>query len=417
MIREEKREEMGKRELGKKLPVYPDYHHCLVNLSNSILKKFGVETTAETLPLADRYLQKDYQNIVVLLLDAMGTSILEKHLDRNGFFRSHLAGSFDSVYPPTTVAATTSLLSGLYPNEHGWLGWDVYYPQVDKNVTVFSNTEQIREKEGAVPTAAYPDGRAKWTEDSLEKPLPAAEYNIGFRYTPYTNVIDKITKAGGDAYAAVSFQPPYPQSMEAILDRIKTLCGTPGKKFIYAYWNEPDHTMHRTGTVSAETHAMVTGLEKMVEKAVSGLSDTLFMITADHGHMDSRNCCLKDYPEVMNCLVRQPSIEPRTLNLFVKNEYKKVFPEIFRKHFEDSFILLTRDEVISEKLFGIGKNHDDLERMIGDYVALAVSDRSIFNTHLEAQETPGGHAGLTREEITIPLIIIETGEKDHAETA
>ena len=39
------------------------------------------------------------------------------------------------------------MLSGLYLNEHGWLGWDIYYPQVGKNVTVFTNTEQIKEKE------------------------------------------------------------------------------------------------------------------------------------------------------------------------------------------------------------------------------------------------------------------------------
>jgi hypothetical protein len=166
--------------------------------------------------------------------------------------------------------------------------------------------------------------------------------------------------------------------------------------------------MHRTGTVSGETHEMVTRLEKMVEEAVSGLSDTLLMIIADHGHMDSRNCCLKDVPEIMNCLVRQPSFEPRTLNLFVRDECREEFPEIFRKYFGDSFILLTREEVLSGKLFGIGKDHDSLEQMIGDYVALAVSDRSIFNTHIEAQEMPGGHAGMTKEEITIPLIVIET---------
>ena len=89
-----------------RLPLKPDYENCLVNLSNSILKKFGAETSASTLSLADKYLEKDYKNVVVLLLDAMGTSIIEKHLDKNGFFRSHLAGSFDSVYPPTTVAVS-----------------------------------------------------------------------------------------------------------------------------------------------------------------------------------------------------------------------------------------------------------------------------------------------------------------------
>ena len=267
---------------AKKLSGLPDYRNCLVNLSNSILKEFGVETTAQTLPLADQYLGGAQKNVVVLLLDAMGTAILEKHLDPEGFFRSHVVSSFDSVYPPTTVAATTSMLSGRYPNEHGWLGWDIYYPQLGKNVAVFANTVQLREKEGAVPTAVDPDGRARWTEDSVEKVQPAADFHVGFRYTPYRNILEKIWDAGGEAYAAMPFLPPYPKSMEAILNRVETLCTMPGKKFIYAYWNEPDSTMHRTGTMSSETHAMVTSLEKLVEATVSRLSDTLFMIVADH---------------------------------------------------------------------------------------------------------------------------------------
>ena len=390
-----------------RLPLKPDYENCLVNLSNSILKKFGAETSASTLSLADKYLEKDYKNVVVLLLDAMGTSIIEKHLDKNGFFRRHLAGSFDSVYPPTTVAATTSMLSGLYPNESGWLGWDIFFPQLDKNVTVFANTDQIREKEGAVPTASYPDGKEKWAEDSLEEILPAADFNAGFTYIPYKNIVEQINDAGGTAYAAMPFLPPFPGDMDAIMGRVAELCNEPGKKFIYAYWSEPDTTMHRTGTQSDDAHRMVTDLERIVEKTVNGLTDTLFLITADHGHMDSDNHCILDYPEIMNCLVRQPSFEPRTLNLFVKEEFRDSFPQIFNKYFGDSFILLTRDEVLEENLFGIGENRTGFEEMIGDYVALAVSEKSIFNTHIEVQEMPGGHAGLTEEEIRIPLIVIE----------
>ena len=123
----------------------PDYDNCIVNLSNSILKAFGAETSAPTLKMADKLLEKEYKNVVVLLMDAMGISILEKHLEPDGFLRSHLAGAYSSVFPPTTVAATTSMLSGLYPNEHGWLGWDMYYPELDKNVTVFLNKEQLAE--------------------------------------------------------------------------------------------------------------------------------------------------------------------------------------------------------------------------------------------------------------------------------
>jgi len=104
-----------------------------------------------------------------------------------------------------------------------------------------------------------------------------------------------------------------------------------------------------------------------------------------------------------------PSIEPRTLNLFVKEECVAEFPEIFKRNFGNDFLLLTREEVLKEKLFGPGEDREGLGNMIGDYVALAISNTSIFNTHFQMQIMPGAHAGLTAEEARIPLIVIESG--------
>lgn len=384
-----------------------DYKNCLVNLANSVLKNFGAETSAATLPLADTILDGNYKNVVILLLDALGTSILEKHLEPDGLFRSNLKGSFSSVYPPTTVAATTSIMSGLYPNEHGWLGWDIYYPQLNKNVTVFRNIEQLTEKPDAKPDSFDENGKAIWSDASLAKEVPAADFHAGFTYTPYKTIVDRINEAGGKAYFSMPFLPPYPQDLEAILSRIKSLCTEDGKKFIYAYWNEPDSTMHRTGTVSKETHEMVTALEKRIKEFTAELSDTLFIITADHGHIDSHNLCILDYPEIMNCLERLPSIEPRTVNLYVKKEYKESFPALFKKTFGDKFLLLTREEVLENKLFGTGQNNKALPGMTGDFVALSIAETSIVKTHYEGQKMPGMHAGLTPEEMLIPLIAIK----------
>ena len=384
----------------------PDYHHCLVNLANSVLKRFGVATTADSLSLADRYLN-GYKNVVILLLDALGTSILEKHLDEDGFFRRHLVGSFESVYPPTTVAATTSIRSGLYPNEHGWLGWDMYYPQIDKTVTVFLNIEQRTEIEGAVPSIVDPEGNIKWSQDSLNKKNSAADYNVIETFSPYKDIIDKINDAGGSAYSASPYMPPFPKNLDEILTRVETLCKLPGDKYIYAYWEEPDSTIHKTGTLSHDTHEMVRNLEKRVENTVASLRDTVLLIVADHGIIDTQNLCVLDYPEIMKCLKRLPFLEARTPSFFVKDEYMEEFPSIFHKAFGNDFLLLTREEAIKDGLFGIGDNRSDLREMLGDYVALSISDKSLFKTHYEAQKMVANHAGLTRQELTIPLIVVE----------
>ena len=169
----------------------PDYDNCLVNLSNSILKHFGAETSAPTLKMADKLLENEYKNVVVLLMDAMGISVIEKHLRPDGFLRSHLAGAYSSVFPPTTVAATTSVLSGLYPNEHGWLGWDMYFPMLGKNVTVFTNSNQLEEDE----------------KGEVIDPKSAADYHVAFKYLPYKNIIDRINEAGGKAYTHTGVNP------------------------------------------------------------------------------------------------------------------------------------------------------------------------------------------------------------------
>ena len=63
--------------------------------------------------------------------------------------------------------------------------------------------------------------------------------------------------------------------------------------------------------------------------------------------------------------------------------------------------------MLREKVFGTGEDRPGLPAFIGDYVAIATAGVSIFNTHYKAQDMPGVHAGMTTEEYTIPLIVIE----------
>ena len=365
--------------------VLPDYKNCIANLPNSILKKLGVPTNGDTLPLLDKYLKKDYKNIVVILLDGMGKAILERHLKTDGSFRSHLAGIYSSTFCSTTVAATTSMMSGLQPCEHAWLGWDCYYPEINENVTVFLNKIQGTETQ-------------------------AADYNVAWTLTPYENVIDKINKAGKDAHIIAPFLDSKIDNFEKICKHIKNICKSESKvseaagcpRYIYAYWNQPDGLLHTYGCGSNEAHECILDLEKQVAELADELDDSLVVVTADHGHIDTNFVYIYDYPELYDCLVRKPSLEPRVLNFFIKDGKKDFFENKFKRLFGEKFILMPTEEMIAKNLMGTGKHHKMFRSMLGDYLALAVSNLSIYygDKKLVSQ-----HGSLTEDEMLIPLIV------------
>ncbi len=391
---------MYKEVYMKQLPPLPDFDHCLVNLANSILKHFGAKPTAPTLSMADEVLAEDRRNVVILLLDGMGIYDIDLLLEPDGFFRSHLLGQYSSVFPPTTVAATTSIDTGLFPCEHSWLGWDCFFPELKKNVTVYLNRDQMSE----LPLP--PKSGEEFPP--LAEQLPAADFHVAGKYCPYTSVVTKINDAGGKAYYSSPYADPFPQDLDTILARITEHCKKTEKKYIYAYWNEPDGCMHKTGVDSSETKATILEIEKKVQAFAESLpEDTLLFITADHGHINNERLCILDYPEIMKCLERLPSIEPRALNLFVKDEYKEIFPVLFEKTFGDKFCLLPKTEVIGKGVFGKGNEHAVFRDMLGDYLAISIAEVSLYNTHIEAAKMIGAHAGLTKEEWEIPLIVVK----------
>ena len=152
-------------------------------------------------------------------------------------------------------------------------------------------------------------------------------------------------------------------------------------------------------------------IEKEIENLCEKLQDlhtkTLVMITADHGQIDPDGVCLLDYPDITECLTRMPSLEPRTLNLFVKEDSKDKFPELFNQYFAEKFKLYTKEEVIEGKLFGPGEEHAKFRDMLGDYIAIAIDDLSIYFTYEDLQCQKGFHGGMTSDEIRIPFIKID----------
>lgn len=365
---------------------YPDYSNGLVNLASSILKHFGAQPQHTTLPILDSLLKKQYTNVVVMLFDGMGSNALKYHLPEDSFLRRHCTADISSVFPPTTTAAVTSIESGLTPAEHGWLGWSLYFSEIDKIVNALTNTEEGSGNQ-------------------------AAEYHVAGKYLPYRNIVDIINEAGQvKAYSVSPFGTNRVHQHDNLYKEVKKLCSSGDRKYIYAYWYQPDSCMHDKGCYSSQAGAWISAINNEVENLCRDLRDSLVIVTADHGHCNLRYEIISDHPDIAKMMERPISIECRAVCFYIKPEYHDQFPCVFHEAFGENFMLLTRQEVFDRQLFGDGKAHPKLEELAGDFLAIAISDVGIVQHH-GSNRFLSHHAGMTEEEMTIPFIVIESNDK------
>ena len=377
--------------------VVPRYEKSIVNLMASVMNYYGVESIYKTVPEVDQSLMEKPKHVLLLVFDGMGEKALLKHLEKGSFLMNHKKEPLRSVFPPTTTAAMTSYYTGISPAEHGWLGWSIHFRDYGAVVDLFTNMNSYT-------------GREMETK------------RIAYRELAYKSVYQKIQESMGDRLDIHTVKPEaiyFPSKgnrhhpirdldhMKKVIHRINT-----DKKpsFTAAYWPEPDMTMHTYGPEHVESGKVIRSIDGFVEDLCRDLKDTLIIISADHGQTTiKKEISLHLDEELNNMLVIPPSVEGRCSSFFVKARYHEKFRQIFEEKYGDDFRLYTHDEAKRLKLFGHGEYHPRFDDFIGDFVAAAIENSIIqykVTGGVEPHHFVGHHAGLTDEEMLIPLIII-----------
>ncbi len=366
------------------MEVKNNYNECLTNLACSIRKYFNLPYKHNTIDYIDRILEeKKPKNVVNILFDGMGYNILKRTLPENSFLVQNIVKPITTVFPATTVAATTSIMTGLNPVETAMLGWNSYYKDLDKIITTFLHCE--KEDVNHIPLE---EARAYKKKHMLTK-----------------TIVEEINEIGVDKGHYVSeFGDVHYDSVSDMVDKILSICENPGKKYIYAYDPEPDRTMHEIGPDNDIVTALIQERSEKVAELCSKLKDTVLFVIADHGHIKVDNIFLSDYPEICECLERNTTIEQRAVNFFIKEDKKEKFCTLFNKEFSEYFDLYPIEEVINSKLFGEGEENPIYRDLLGDYLAIAKSNKTLLGKGDNALYSQ--HAGYTDDEIYIPLIVV-----------
>ena len=359
---------------------FPDYENTGLTVVSAVLNAFGVKDDHPQQADVKRVLEeKTYKKVVLMLFDGMGTGLLERVLPENSFLRTHMIRELSAAYPSTTTCATSSIECCKTPREHGWLGWTLYFKEIDKLVDIFINRDQNGE--------------------------PAAPYPVAEKYNPREMVFGRFREAGAEGHCVSRFGTDRINSLSDMRETVLRLCSDEKRRYIYCYWGDPDHTMHELGCESERVAAIVRELNDYVQELAACLpEDTLLMVTADHGLVDGKMLYVEDRPEVERMLLRMPSVEPRAAAFYVKPEHVKDFPTAFRTAFGEHFLLMTAKEFVEKGYLGGGEDNPKLWDFLGDYIALS-TDRECIAGRRGDSELIGVHAGLTRQEMRVPLIL------------
>lgn len=366
---------------------YPDYTCCNAGISATVFEHYGLENYIQKIPEVSSLLEKNPRNVLVMLFDGLGIDAMNRHLPADSFLRRHFVRPLSSVFPPTTTAATTAVRQALLPAAHGWLAWALYFPELGCNVELFRNTIH---RSGGKPAADYPVAETFM-------PLPDVIRSL--------MVTGKLAKTGSIS----PFGSLPAKTFEEVFQKSEAVCREPGQHYFYCYWVGPDDTMHDTGVDSAETRAAIRQINRRMEEFCTALTgtDTLVLVTADHGLVNVRYRFLRDTPEVAAHLRQPLGMESRCVSIYVKSGHEDAFIRDFQAAYGEDFCLLNREEVLEKQLFGPGPEHPRFRQSLGDFLAIATGEVCLVETPCrESANFRAAHAGLTEQEMRVPLFAV-----------
>ncbi len=334
-------------------------------------------------------------HVLFILLDGFGY-LKACSLPDTSILKQNLKTSIDTVNPTSTACVLTSLYTGKYPSEHGVFGWWQYSRK--KNLNYYPLMGVGRKTEQDV-------------SDIVRTILPSESIFDTFKtkVNIYMNrsIIDSnysqiFSGKKANKYGTYSIREAFSKIDQKIIPR--------DHSFHYLYIDGLDKTSHKYGVDSPEVMEVIHEVERGIKNLVEKHEDLTIILTADHGQVEMTNMIyLNQNQDYLKYFYAMPSIDTRTISFFVKEEYQEEFENHFCEEFSEDILLLKREEVEKNEIFGNTKFSEQAKDGLGEYIGFVFHNKFLLCDKVSLEDniyTKGNHSGLTRNETKIPLIVI-----------
>jgi predicted AlkP superfamily pyrophosphatase or phosphodiesterase len=355
--------------------------------------------------------------VVVLLADGLGHLQLEREIARGNAPRLKTLlrraserdpcvayAPITSVFPTTTVAALGSLNSGVVPVEHGLLGYTLWLKEYGVVAEMIRWGPLDQRVSFADPPFGYSPETFFWAT-TLYQRLRAAGVEHSYAVNP--------TRFAGTALTRMLHQAADYRGYVATSSLTVLAPGLLAERsdvpvYLYAYWPTVDTVAHVHGPESeehsAEVYAFDAALGRLLDR-MPGRGDTLLLLTADHGHVQTspeQQVTLSDHPRLLEMLLAPPAGERRAVYLHTQRSAEVV--AYAKEHLADVAVAMTREQALAEGLFGVRQLSRRAEARIGEVLLFPRGNLQIAPSPEAPATFKGLHGGLSAEEAIVPLL-------------
>lgn len=380
------------------LPNYKD--GSIVNLMSSIAQSYNIKTPYSPLKQLDPKELKKSQNIMLLVVDGLGYEYLKKQ-DKETILNQYCRDKITTVFPTTTAAAITTFFTGLAPQQHAMTGWFVYMKEVGTITVPLRGVTRI----GHLPLGMVTDLRRIYDQKPLFERWKVKSYTIhpeDIAHAHYNSFLTGNVKK----YSYRKISGLFKQAERIIKSNRKD-------KFIYAYWPDIDSFSHKYGNDSRKVRYQLSELNKKLALFLKKIrnTNTTIIITADHGQITTKpkeRINLNKHPKLRETFILPLSGDSRVAYCYVYPKKAAQFRTYIKKHLSRYCTLHKSEDLIKRNYFGLFKQNSVLKERIGNYVLMMKKNYVIrdFVPGEKVHFNKGNHSGLTKEELFVPLIVI-----------
>ena len=366
----------------------------------------------------------NYDKVILVIADGLGWELFHRasqdSLNTIDSIKDSKLSRLTSIFPSSTTPSLIKLHSNRGVLETGIIDWTYYEHSIGQVICPILNSSAKH---------AFGSGRQLNTLKELNieiseilKPhnyyLDLVKKNIQVKhYLP-----DKIYSSTFSKWSSNNLAFGY-QSLEDVFnDVIQFESNSDKKSLTTIYMSQIDSLSHSSGPFAEKTIACVNDFIKnfitFINKAKKSLSNTLILLTADHGQMPIKETIFLDelIPNLVNFIEKDaddlpilPCGSSRSLFLNVVSDKIAQVTELLNNAAKDKAKIFPLELLLEEKIFGNSEQSNAFASNTGkicilpnDYYGFFWNFDGLYNENLK-----GAHGGLSKEEIYIPLLTIQ----------